>query len=292
MKHLGALLLILFLFGQIFSQTTLPGHYAQLGKLNAARSSERKTLDAITFPWTEYSKSALSYTLFRTVYLLPADEAILPDLIRFPANSSAQTRAELNYLLSLQKSRTPEEIKRAEYIANIGAWPTILNPKDSGYVENRRQLFYMSQPVGQWLNPDEFPAITKLLMNCIQDIRATEFRLKKHFVRARPYHLEPDLQPLARINSPSFPSGHSLWAFSQAYLFSIVMPEKKDNFIDMAEEVRWSRELLGIHYPSDNEASKVISLSLLKYWHKNPQFVKDLQAAKKEWNAKKSLYEK
>lgn len=292
MKQVGFLLLTFFFFSNAFNQTGVSGHYKQLGQLSPARTSDRKALDEVQFPWKEYSKSALSYTLFRTVYLLPADEATLSSLISFPANSSAQTRAELDYLLSLQQSRTPEQIKRAEYIANIGAWPTILNPQDSDYVENRHQLFYMSQPVGQWLNPDDFPAITKLLMNCIQDIRATEFRLKKHFVRARPYHLEPSLQPLARINSPSFPSGHSLWSFSQAYLFSEVIPEKKDNFIQMAEEVRWSRELLGIHYPSDNEASKIVCQAVLKYWFKNPQFVKDLRAAKKEWSAKKNLYDK
>jgi acid phosphatase (class A) len=127
-------------------------------------------------------------------------------------------------------------------------------------------------------------------MNCIQDIRVTEFRLKKHFVRVRPYHLEPKLKPLVRINSPSFPSGHSLWAFSQAFLFSEIIPEKRESFMKMAEEVRWSRELLGIHYPSDNEASKTISNWLLKYWRNNPQFLKDLEAAKVEWRSKKNLY--
>jgi len=83
-----------------------------------------------------------------------------------------------------------------------------------------------------------------------------------------------------------------LWAFTQAFLFSEIIPEKRENFIAKADEVRWSRELLGIHYPSDNEASRVIAWSLLKFWMNNPQFVEDLNKAKQEWAEKKSLYQK
>ena len=55
----------------------------------------------------------------------------------------------------------------------------------------------------------------------------------------------------------------------------------------MAEEVRWSRELMGIHYPSDNEASRVIGWHLLEDWYRNPQFIADLEKARKEWAEKK-----
>ena len=48
-----------------------------------------------------------------------------------------------------------------------------------------------------------------------------------------------------------------------------------------------SRELLGIHYPSDNEASRIIGWYLLKFWNKNPEFKADLAKAKEEWNTKK-----
>jgi acid phosphatase (class A) len=58
----------------------------------------------------------------------------------------------------------------------------------------------------------------------------------------------------------------------------------------MAEEVRWSRELMGIHYPSDNEASRIIGWNLLLSWYKNPLFVADLEKAKKEWKDKKGAF--
>ena len=268
-------------------------HYQSLAKQSAVPNPNRSWMDTISFPWIEYSKAAITNSLWRTVYLSKEDEAKLPDLIRFPANSSDQTRAELDYLLDLQNKRTAREIARAEYIANFGSWPNILNPEDSDFIENKKELFFIASPViGAWYNYENFPATTKLLMNCIQDIRVTEFRLKWHFKRARPYHLEPNLQPLARIHSPSFASGHTLWSFTEAYIFSEIIPEKRAEFLERAEEVRWSRELMGIHYPSDNEASRVIGWYLIKYWYKNPQFLVDLNNAKEEWKSYKQLSKK
>ncbi len=297
-KKGGVLLSILLLACvSVFSQWIHPlepigKHYQTLAALSPARNPARASLDAIEFPWSEYSKGALTNSLMRTVYLSQQDEATLPTLIKFPANSSDQTRAELDYLLSLQNKRTKEEIARAEYIANIGSFPNIINPTDPEFAENRKQLFYIATPVGEWFNDKNFPNIANLLMNCIQDIRVTEFRLKRDFKRARPYHLEPKLSPLTKITSPSFASGHTLWAFTEAYILSEIIPEKREQFLQMAEEVRWSRELMGIHYPSDNEASRVVGWYLLKFWYQNPQFVADMEKAKIEWKARKDSFQK
>ena len=114
--------------------------------------------------------------------------------------------------------------------------------------------------------------------------------MKWYFKRPRPYHLEPKLQPLTRIKSPSFASGHTLWSFTEAYIFSEIIPEKRELFLQKADEVRLSRELMGIHYPSDNEAGRVIAWNLLKFWMHNPQFVQDLNKAKQEWIAKKDTF--
>lgn len=297
-KNTKAILLILIFLFQLsisFSQsphTLEPAtkYYKTYSELSASPNPARAWMDTIKFPWSEYGQNAITNSLVRTVYLSKEDEAKLPGLIKLPANSSDETRAELDHLLSLQNSRTKEQIDRAEYIANLGSWFNILNPTDPDYNENKKELFYIADTIGSWYNYENFPATTQLLLNCIQDIRVTEFRLKWYFKRPRPYHLEPKLQPLTKIKSPSFASGHSLWSFTEAYIFSEIIPKKRELFLKRAEEVRWSRELMGIHYPSDNEASRIIGWYLLKYWYNNPQFVKDLAAAKKEWAAKKDLY--
>lgn len=261
--------------------------YKPLKEKSSLPTKERQALDTIQYPWVEYSKGAIGNALWRTVYLSPEDEAKLPGLIKFPANSSDQARTELDYLLDLQRTRTKKETGRAEYIANIGSWPNITNPTDPDYSENMQNLYYiLSTAIGKQYNYKDYPATTALLLNCIQDIRVTEFRLKRHFKRPRPYHLEQALKPLARINSPSFPSGHSLWAYTEAYIFGELFPSKRQDFLKAAAEVQWSRELLGIHYPSDNEASRIIGWHLLNFWYKNPTFVTHLNKAKDEWNTR------
>jgi acid phosphatase (class A) len=267
-------------------------HYKTLAGLNAEPNPIRENLDTIQFPWKEYSKSALGNSLWRTYYLSVEEEAKLPSYIKCPANSSDQTKADLEYLIKLQNTRTKADTTKAQFIAQIGSWPNIINPTDPDFAENRTQLFYIASSVGDWFNSDNFPATTQLLLNCIQDIRVTEFRLKRLFKRPRPYHLELTLKPVTKINSPSYASGHTLWAFSEAFLFAELIPEKRNNFIAKAEEVRWSREILGIHYPSDNEASRIIAWNLVCDWFKNPQFVADFENAKIEWKLKSEQHKK
>jgi len=44
----------------------------------------------------------------------------------------------------------------------------------------------------------------------------------------------------------------------------------------LAEEIRQSREIMGIHYPSDNEAARQITHRVLTYFIKTPAFMKAL----------------
>jgi acid phosphatase (class A) len=88
-----------------------------------------------------------------------------------------------------------------------------------------------------------------------------------------------------KINSPSFPSGHTLWAFLQAFVWGEIIPEKQGDFIALAEEIRRSREIMGIHYPSDNETSRQIAYKMLQYYLKKDDFKNDLKEAIREWKS-------
>jgi len=265
-------------------------YYKTLAELNASPNPSRAAMDTIIFPWTDYSTKSLMATM-HTFYLNSEDSTKLHTLIRYPANSSDQTRAELDYVLNVQETRTKEQIKRSEFIANGGPFPITIDASDSSIVQHGRRSFFIATPVGKWFTADNFLAITQLITNCIEDIRLTEFFLKRDFKRSRPYHLEPKLKPLTIIATPAFPSGHTLWAYAEAYVFGEIIPEKREAFLKLADEVRWSREVLGIHFPSDNEAARVIAWHLLKSWHHNSKFMSDLEKAKAEWREKKKLYE-
>jgi acid phosphatase (class A) len=91
------------------------------------------------------------------------------------------------------------------------------------------------------------------------------------------------LHALAKINSPSFASGHTLWAFAQAFTWSLIVPEKEKEFLALAEEIRRSREIMGIHFPSDDEAARQVAGGMIRYYLENKQFKTDLAAAQDEW---------
>ncbi|MDH7445519.1 phosphatase PAP2 family protein [Aquimarina sp. 2201CG14-23] len=261
-------------------------HYATLQKLNSKPNSKRAALDDIIFPPEKYSSGSLIYTMVTPAYLTPAQVTKLKNSIQYPANSSDQTKAELEFLLSWQNKRTKSQEDRSLHVlAPIGYWPHADVLKNHPrHQQNLDYLFYEGRTVlGNTTTAENYPATAKLLKGITKDMRLMEFTVKYHLLRPRPYHLEPTLEPLARISSPSFASGHTLWTYIQAFAWSELIPEKRKEFLAIAYEVGESREIMGIHYPSDEEGARVLAHRMLTAMSDNPIFIKDLEAAKGEW---------
>ncbi len=260
----------------------IKNHYKRLESLsNSARPSSSE-LDKIKYP-LENRSSGRQFIGLEPSYLSKEQVNTLKSSVQFPANSSEQARAELDYLLQLQSSRTDSQKKRAREIAPIGYWPPM--EKTSGYYgSNLEDLFWEYREVAgrEGLSKD-YPATTRLLAGVTRDMRIMEFTVKYHFLRPRPYHLESRLTPMARISNPSFASGHTLWAYIQAFTWSELIPSKRNEFLATAYEVGESREIMGIHYPSDEEAARVLAHKMLSAMWENSEFLRDLEAAKREW---------
>ena len=274
-------------WGQIASLEPVKGHYKDLQQRSAKPNPNRANLDEISFPPSEYSSGSIIYTMVTPAYLTPSQVESLKKSVQYPANSSDQTRAELDFLLEWQKKRTQaQEDRSVNFLAPIGYWPhAAALDNHERYEENMQNLFYEGRTVmGDQCNYKNYPNTAKLLQGVTKDMRIMEFTVKYHLLRARPYHLEPDLEPLARIRSPSFASGHTLWAYIQAFVWSELIPEKRADFLELAYEVGESREIMGIHYPSDEEAARVLAHRMLVAMWESPKFRKDLEKAKSEWD--------
>ncbi len=262
------------------------GHYAALEVLDSGPDPSRAHLDKIKYPPSEYRSGTLIYVMAKPAYLTSDQVDYLKNDIAHPANSSDQTRAELQFLLDWQEKRTRAQEERASnFLAPIGYWPHISILADHPrYQENMQHLFYEGRTVmGDQCNAKNYPATAKLMEGVTKDMRIMEFTVKYHLLRARPYHLEPKLKPLARISSPSLASGHTLWAYIQAFTWSELIPEKRSEFLEIAYEVGESREIMGIHYPSDEEAARVLAHKMLSAMWGNPTFQADLEKARLEW---------
>ncbi len=226
------------------------------------------------------------YTLLNPSYLNMQQIEHLKKSVAFPLNSSDQTQAELAFLVAWQEKRTPAQEKRAvEELAPIGYWPHLGVMKDhERYEPNLEHLFFEGREVlGPQCTAQNYPATAKWLAGITRDMRIMEFSAKFHFLRARPYQLEPRLNPLARMSSPSFASGHTLWAYIQAFAWSELLPEKRPQFLALAYEIGESREIMGIHYPSDEEAARVLAHRMLEVMWLQENFKADLEQARQEW---------
>jgi acid phosphatase (class A) len=295
MKNLTLSIIFLLVSVTAFSQknklAAVSDHYKTLQQFSSASNSARAWMDTINYPPAEYGNSIV-YLLVKPHYLTDNQVKTLSESVKFPANSSDQVRKELEYLTDLQEKRTPDQVARVTFLGNIGYWPSInLIPTHQSYEQNLKDLFFEARELmGENINAKNFPKVSKLLQGVMQDMRVMEFTIKYKLYRPRPYHLEPTLQPLMKINSPAFASGHTLWAFIQAFTWSEIVPEKQKEFIALAEEIRRSREIMGIHFPSDNEASRQVAYKMIQHYFKNETFVRDYNDAVAEWKSLSPKY--
>ena len=85
---------------------------------------------------------------------------------------------------------------------------------------------------------------------------------KFHFNRPRPYQLAEayniDLEHMNTESghTPAYPSGHAAQSRILALLIARDNPEHKEELIAIADDIALSRELGGVHYPSDNDFGK------------------------------------
>jgi len=154
-------------------------------------------------------------------------------------NSSVETKKELKYIANLANNRSVEEIN---LIYEVDADPM--------------GLF---QPVIEELGI-EFPYLkfNTIYRNMVLPLT---IHLKNYYNRARPFQLEEyyDIKIDRLItnthHTPSYPSGHVMYASLIGEILFYLFPEKKNIFDNIVQKVALCRVLQGVHFPSDNEAS-------------------------------------
>jgi len=252
----------------IFQQTELTpirGHYKTLAAIDPKPLTDHEAIDKLTFPYDD--KFASKVLSEKPHYLkdVTVNDFILPDP---PANSSLQTRAELNYLLGLQESRSNEDIRSSLYMSSV-----FLSPSEMGKL------------IGYWFDSVKLPLTDSLFLNIAEDANYFLWSLKFKYKRLRPYMLDPKIHDLEESKASSYPGGHVTYAYIYAYIYALLAPEFTDYFIRDAYAMAHAREIIGVHYPSDSEASRIFARQLVNKLLKNQAFISDLQKVKNEWDA-------
>ena len=162
-----------------------------------------------------------------------------------PKNSSATTSRELDAVIEATTSRTRREI---DLVYNVDDSPVnVFLP----FLEKRNLNFPM--------------ATVNSYYNILEQYM---YALKYYFNRARPEQIAPYYNKKINIlytethHTPSYPSGHTMYAELIAHILSDQYPQYKKDFFELAKYCALARILQGVHYPSDNEASVVATSKL------------------------------
>jgi acid phosphatase (class A) len=200
----------------------------------------------------------------------PAPVAAAPDyaalLGPFPAPGSDRDKADRAILLWAQRSRSREDIRRAESEVNL-------------------RLGLFSAATGRDLGSDQFTLTQQLVDDAVATLRPVLGALKRRFARPRPYEVIPGLAPaITRENSASYPSGHSTWGTMVASLLIQLEPQARDGILERGLQVGFDRVVGGVHNPSDVEAGQRLGFALAQAWLADPMHRLQLEQARTaEW---------
>ena len=159
---------------------------------------------------------------------------------------------------------------------------------DNVVVDVAEMAEQFSVPFGMEISREKTPAIFHVLYRGMLTSRLAARKPKLAYQRMRPYvrfqesTLIPEEEEALR-NNGSYPSGHSIRGWAMALLLCEINPDAQDAILKLGYEWGQSRVIVGYHWQSDVDASRLLGSSVFARLHTNPQFLADMAAARKEF---------
>ena len=190
-----------------------------------------------------------------------------------PAVGSAVNNAELAELHRIEDARTPEQVAKAK--------------ADDG----EEDIFIFKTVLGAGFTPEALPLTAALGEHVKNEQSVAGEQLKRYYQRPRPYQTDAGLHPVCALKTvhDSYPSGHSLTGYLEAFTLVELVPERRAAILSRADQYARNREVCGVHYPSDVEASRQAAYMVFGYMLSTPRFQRDLAGAREEMQTKLKL---
>jgi acid phosphatase (class A) len=199
-----------------------------------------------------------------TGYVRPGQVDIMKLLPPPPALRSAEQMRDLDELLAIQKSRTPAQEQRALADASSG-------------------VFGFADVLGPKFTAAAVPKLVVLMDKVRGDGAAVENAGKDNWKRPRPYDTSKDIRAVGDLpKSLSYPSGSSTVGYLTAIVLANVVPEKGAELFARGREAGYNRLVLGVHYPTDVEAGRLVATAVATALFQNPTFVSDFAETRTE----------
>jgi len=182
-----------------------------------------------------------------------------------PALNSPAMNQELAEVLSLQVTRTPEQVARAIADVDEVVW------RFSDVIGNAK------------FTPDNLPLVAAFFSRILETESAVVDPAKDFWKRPRPYQYSDLVRPVVPLSkSGSYPSGHATVGTLMGILLAEMLPEKRDQISSRAAEFAHNRLVGGVHFRSDIEAGRVSGTVIAQVIGSHSDFQRDFQAAKAE----------
>jgi acid phosphatase (class A) len=187
-----------------------------------------------------------------------------------PAVDSAANKAELAELHRTELTRTPEQVAEAKAD------------------EDEESMFAFKTVFGAGFTAEALPVTAELGAHVKNEQGVVGGQLKLHYQRPRPYQTDATLHPVCKLKEvhDSYPSGHGLTGYLEAFTLAEMVPEKRAEILARADDYAHNRLVCGVHYASDVEASRRAAYAVFGYMLATPRFQRDLAAAREEMRAK------
>lgn len=190
--------------------------------------------------------------------------ALLPEP---PAPGSLAARADLETVLQVQATRTPEAI----------AWARLVDDDD---------VFLHAALIGSWFVPERVPRTAAFFQSLAEELRVFDRAVKAAYRRERPPAVDARVRPCVPVpTSSSYPSGSALQAGVWAELLAEVFPAHRDALRERAGRAGWGRVVGGVHFPTDVVAGRQLVPAFLAVCRASSAFAEAWSAAVAEMRA-------
>ena len=143
-------------------------------------------------------------------------------------------------------------------------------------------------PFGLKISKEGTPEIYSFLVNSLSTIDQTRVEPKAFYKRKRPFerfheHLLTVYEEKDLVGEGSYPSGHSQRGYAVALMLSEINPANTDTIMARGFMYGESRVIVGAHWQSDVDASRLAGAIGLARLHTSPLFLEQLGKAQAEF---------
>jgi acid phosphatase (class A) len=181
-----------------------------------------------------------------------------------PPHNSRLEAIELQQVKAVRAAASPERLAQAER---------------DGETENPTAF---DQAAGRDLA--QLPATYALLTRIQRETNRVVGAGKDYFKRLRPYGVDPQMAHCGKgkVADRGYPSGHAGMAWSVGWALARLMPDRAPAIVARAQDYAISREICGVHFPSDLEASHGVAVMIADRLLADPRLADQVAAARRE----------